>query len=224
MTPPAPGTPMRRIPQETAEWVFSYDGGHDSQEAFESCLQVLDGALDVLQRHELLAPRCVALQHWERRREGGFVVAPELPSLTVEISEQRGASALVRETSQARGGDLPLDMLVYGTTLVHDGHGGAHHMPHPALFIRVDPCSLWVSTWTDVWMRHTLLGKPQPQVHAKNAPRLEQALRDLEAFMGEAGDSDDDPPPYAIVEGYRVVNPLDRDGMPVDYSRFLVDE
>ena len=60
MTPPAPGTPMRRIPQETAEWVFSYDGGHDSQEAFESCLQVLDGALDVLQRHELLAPRSLA--------------------------------------------------------------------------------------------------------------------------------------------------------------------
>ncbi len=64
----------------------------------------------------------------------------------------------------------------------------------------------------------------QFRVHARNAPRLKRALQDIEAFIGVPGDSDDGPPRYAIVDGYRVIKPLDFDDMPIDYSEFLADE
>lgn len=52
------------------------------------------------------------------------------------------------------------------------------------------PTATW--TWVvelsvhhDIWAENDFFGRPHPEVHRNNAPRLAQALRDLEATLEE---------------------------------------
>ncbi|EDY52949.1 hypothetical protein [Streptomyces clavuligerus] len=48
-----------------------------------------------------------------------------------------------------------------------------------------------LETSSDVWMDHDLRGKPQPEVHAANAPRLAGILTGIETALGWETDPDD---------------------------------
>jgi hypothetical protein len=68
-----------------------------------------------------------------------------------------------------------------------------------------------LATRTDFWLPYDLKGRPQPEVHAANAPRLSAALRDL----SEALDSDtdpDDPTYFAAPNETGAENFFDGDG------------
>ncbi|WP_026128517.1 hypothetical protein [Nocardiopsis halophila] len=45
-----------------------------------------------------------------------------------------------------------------------------------------------LSVHHDIWAENDFLGRPHPEVHRGNAPRLAQALRDLEATLGAAAE------------------------------------
>lgn len=66
----------------------------------------------------------------------------------------------------------------YGWTL--DAAGERHSSPY-VMFVQFDTrmgC-LTFSTWSDAWLPEDLAGVPQPEVHARNAPRLAAALREV---------------------------------------------
>ncbi|MGF7236851.1 MAG: hypothetical protein ACQSGP_18090 [Frankia sp.] len=44
-----------------------------------------------------------------------------------------------------------------------------------------------MSVYHDVWMPYDFTGHPHPDVHARNAPRLEAAPRDLDVLLGVEG-------------------------------------
>ncbi|MGY1580043.1 hypothetical protein [Streptomyces sp. MN13] len=53
-----------------------------------------------------------------------------------------------------------------------------------------------LETCSDAWMPYDLMGRPQPRVHALNAPRLEAALLDLSEAL-DADTEPDDPTSFA---------------------------
>ncbi|MBV2362285.1 hypothetical protein [Streptomonospora nanhaiensis] len=65
---------------------------------------------------------------------------------------------------------------------------------------------LTVGVHHDIWSLSDFLGRPHPDVHERNAPRLEKALRDLETALSTPLDADepDEPTKYAEPVGYGV--------------------
>ncbi|MDG9721110.1 hypothetical protein [Streptomyces sp. DH24] len=71
-------------------------------------------------------------------------------------------------------------------------------------------------TYSDAWLPYDLKGRPQPEVHALNAPRLAAALRDLSEALDSETDPDD-PTWFAKPNETGAENIFDdRDGTPRD--------
>lgn len=64
--------------------------------------------------------------------------------------------------------------------------------------------SLTLWTLSDVWLPANLNAQPQPDIAARNAPRLEAVLRRIEALTGHRGTTEDTR--FAIADGYRLRN------------------
>ncbi|EXU64888.1 hypothetical protein Z951_28365 [Streptomyces sp. PRh5] len=104
--------------------------------------------------------------------EGAFAEKPELaPAL---------AQALHEAESAVRGG-----LRVAVALLAFPGRWTEGEVEHRAERVFSVDVSVWkrasdlvtVHTYADAWLTHDLLGHPQPDVHAANAPRLRAALR-----------------------------------------------
>lgn len=72
-----------------------------------------------------------------------------------------------------------------------------------------------LATHTDVWLAHDLMGRPQPEIHAANAPRLSALLRELSEVLGSETDPDD-PTCFARPTGTGAENFFDEDGRAAD--------
>lgn len=77
------------------------------------------------------------------------------------------------------------DVTVEGTGWTLDAFGEGLASPH-VMLVRFDTRLGFVtlSTWSDAWLPADLAGVPQPEVHARNAPRLAAALRELTRRTG----------------------------------------
>ncbi|WP_055589965.1 hypothetical protein [Peterkaempfera griseoplana] len=82
-------------------------------------------------------------------------------------------------------------------------------------FVAVD-----LVTYGDCWLPHDLTGRPQPEVHTANAPRLAAALDGLAALLHDRTEPDA-PTRYGVPTPTGVGNLLGPDGTPDDvWSRY----
>lgn len=82
-------------------------------------------------------------------------------------------------------------------------------------FVTVD-----LATYGDCWLPHDLTGRPQPEVHQANAPRLAAALDALAALLRDPTEPDG-PTRYGVPTPTGVGNLLGPDGTPEDvWSRY----
>ena len=80
--------------------------------------------------------------------------------------------------------------------------------------------SVGLEVFHDIWMPCDFAGRPHPEVHRYNAPRLARALADISALTGSEAEPDE--PTYfghAVADG--VENSVDDDGEPLDVTDLL---
>ncbi|MDH6227254.1 hypothetical protein [Streptomyces sp. MJP52] len=79
-----------------------------------------------------------------------------------------------------------------------------------------------LETYTDVWMRYDVKGRPQPAVHSANAPRLTAVLSRLADALG-TGTEPEDPTCFGTPTPTGVDNRYEADGSPSDvWGRFEI--
>lgn len=166
-------------------------------------LALLERATAILREADLLRPERLTFDLWydPTHDRGGAAAAATVPVAS------GFAAALQPLLDGAYRGLVPAEVTVHGPGRVAGLDGGT--------LVIDDIVTLGGRRWTgeyrltigtncDAWLPRDLLGGPQPERHALNAPRLERALRriDEELEVGlHPGDTK-----YAIAEGFRVRN------------------
>ncbi|AVH21995.1 hypothetical protein [Nocardia cyriacigeorgica] len=72
----------------------------------------------------------------------------------------------------------------------------------------------------DIWLTHDFHGRPQPEVHRGNAPRLAATLADFDAVLGVAVEPGP-PSNFGTPQPRGIEPPLDDDGAPMDVTEWL---
>ncbi|MGJ5762887.1 hypothetical protein [Streptomyces galbus] len=210
-----------RATTAVARWTWGRDLGGDSgaEAGVGPCLRKLFTAHEVLGRHRLMVgiPKVSVSVH-EAGERNSYLFRGEIELRAVGSPLETAQEAAQRVHEAMSPGET-------GSVYAHiDGPGdvalGDAYRSEPGLF-RLGGSALLgyvgvdLVTRTDFWLPYDLKGRPQPQVHAANAPRLSAALRDL----AEALDSDtdpDDPTSFARPNETGAENFLGEDGNALD--------
>jgi hypothetical protein len=77
--------------------------------------------------------------------------------------------------------------------------------------------SVYVEVYHDVWMTHDFSGNPQPEIHARNAPRLVATLLRFSEVLGVPAEPADSKY-FGHAVGLGVENARDMDDIPLDVT------
>jgi hypothetical protein len=202
-----------RTTSTLARWTW----GRDSEKSggVLTCLRELFTAYAVLSEHRLMvgAPRVTVSVHEAGKKntylfQGTFepAGAPSSAGLAQDLADRIAATMRAGEP---------------GSVYAHARSSGEILAGGEARE-EVDLCRLGVSvfgsyvstdleTTSDAWLPYDLKGRPQPDVHAANAPRLAAALRDLSEALDTETDPDD-PTWFARPNETGAENHFDPDG------------
>lgn len=142
----------------------------------------------------------------------GGLADPELPALL----------------ESARPADLPGQARIGDITVTGPGTrldaAGIPHIQDDLMRLGIDLTGtepmVDLEVYHDIWLTHDFRGRPQPQVHHGNAPRLAATLADFDALLDVAAEPG--PPSTFGTPRPRVIEPpLDDDGEPMDVSEWL---
>ncbi|MFE1431883.1 hypothetical protein ACFW5G_05710 [Streptomyces griseoaurantiacus] len=204
-----------------ARWAWGRDD--DSADDVTRCLRDALAALSVLARHRFV-PSAVDLRVSVREagKSNNYLYRGDI---AVPTDAGGHGQALARVVDRVRAamsaGEVgAVDASATCKGPVATGHGeeqgedlfllGASAF---AGFVSVD-----LTTFTDVWLPFDLKGRPQPEVHAANGPRLAAALRELAEVLGSETDPDD-PTYFARPTEDGAENFLDAEGRASDVWR-----
>lgn len=184
-------TTLMRAPRECGSWYWDlYD---TAAPGLESALSVAARMCDVLARLELLAP--IELKYsW-------YVldVGPTGVTSTLELTKPLGDPSIPGRVRGSRPSAHPsadiADIEVIGPGTWIDAAGQPRKEPQLVdLSLSTAPTGLSaeLSVHHDIWGWYDFAGRPHPEVHNRNAPRLASALRELGSLLGtppEPGES-----------------------------------
>jgi hypothetical protein len=211
--------------REIASWSFQdweRDASAADRQILDELLELCQKAAEVLEAQELLFPTTVHVSGWLRALGGktGYAKGEPDAILTFQPGEVPArelaarCDALMRRAEAERGGfRYPRSLLVRGEGTILDAAGAKVRLPD-VMWIEcgtLDHHIITVGTQCDAWLPATLRAEPQPEVWRHNAPRLEAALRAIEARLGIEMRWDR-VTRYAVNEGYHLVNHSDVDG------------
>lgn len=118
------------------------------------------------------------------------------------------------------------ELVVTGTGVWFDENGESHSEPgllQLTVETALDDPSVGVEVYHDVWMSHDFRGAPHPEVYARNAPRLTEALAEIGDLLGTEAE-----PGEATYFGHAVdlgvENAADDDDVPLDVTDLIDDE
>jgi hypothetical protein len=175
-------------------------------------------AAQILDRHGLLQPTTIELVGWTRFEPAtGTLSRADRPDLVLSVPRGIGAGGIVEvvETAleQLQPFLYPVDIEVKGTGVVLDAAARSHVLPDITWLAAktLDAHVMEVGTQSDAWLPYTLSGVPQRQVWQHNAPRLEAALREIQAALGVAPVAPSHTT-HAVIDGLRLSNHVDVDG------------
>jgi hypothetical protein len=178
---------LMRTPRECGSWFWDLD--EFAPPGLESALTTAARMAEVLGKHDLLTSHQLEYR-WYVLDSGGINITTSL-ALTVPLSDA-GLPERVRGSRPVGFPDAEVDDLhVVGPGQWIDGAGAAHAEPR-LLELSVSPApvglSAEIAVHHDVWGYFDFTGRPHPDVHQRNAPRLAAALQDLNALLGVAGE------------------------------------
>lgn len=200
------------------EWWFdgpkAPDPDRRTREHVRPLLSSCVGAAAVLAQHELLRVERVRLDTWLSPGTGTrvdqapleFSVPPGTPA--GDLTELAWSAV-----SQVEGALYPATIELGGSGILVDD-GGRRVERNDVAWIEGRlhvSCVVAIATQHDAWLPCSLFGRPQPEVHARNAPRLEAALSGIEARVGARARSEPETN-FARIVGYRLENLRDEDG------------
>ncbi|MFE7098909.1 hypothetical protein [Streptomyces erythrochromogenes] len=204
---------LMRAPKESGSWTWILDDMTGS--VLEFALATGARMSAVLAKHDLLDLHALewAWSHAGRTGTAGH------SRLGVSASSLAGPALPDRLRAchpQARIGSIAL----LGDGAWFDA-AGERHREHQLveLYVSLDETDIWVelSVHHDVWGHCDFRGRPQPLIHANNAPRLAAALMELEQVLGVAAEPGE-PTYYGSAEGYGLAAPDIIDGLGPDVT------
>lgn len=192
-----------------------------SVEEFSGLLAMCERCLSALARYQLLTPANITLSGvWTHYNELGEHSAPiKNDEVDIEFPND-GSKTLtalllpyVLSRQLEKGFVYPASFEVRGNGIVIDKFGSnvtvADVTSIEAQFF--GGAVVDVSTRNYAWLPYTLSAEPQEEVYRYNAPRLENALKEIEIALG-VKPSIDDHSGYCRINGYRLDNFGDEDG------------
>jgi hypothetical protein len=202
------------------EWYFEHPDPLVAPYGFDDyrrLLELVQSVAEVLEEHKLLCIRLVRLHHaqWEPH------------DIERSLSEGRNASGIVRTCgallAEARPGQtgLPTATEIMGDGFVVDPSLGAYRLPDIMSLTATmyGNLAINVATHVDAWMEYGIDATPQPEIHRLNAPRLEEALVEIQRRIQIIPVTE--PTRFAVPERTGLRNQVYDDGEPVDCSILL---
>ncbi|MBL1095180.1 hypothetical protein [Streptomyces coffeae] len=178
---------LMRAPRECGSWLWDLE--EFAPPGLESALTTAARMAEVLAAHDLLTPQRLEYR-WYVLDSGGINITTNL-ALTVPLSD----AALPERVRGSRPVGFPDadvdDLHVVGPGRWVDAQGTPHTEPR-LLDLSVSPAPVGLSAELavhhDIWGWFDFAGRPHPDVHQRNAPRLTAAIEDLNALLGVSGE------------------------------------
>ncbi|WP_405441710.1 hypothetical protein OG373_31340 [Streptomyces avidinii] len=208
---------LMRAPKESGSWTWILDDMPGP--GLEFALTTAARMSAVLAKHDLMELHSLEWP-WFQTGRGGLGVHGRLRVGTCSLDDpalpDRLRACRPIGHPQAEIGGITL----LGTGAWFDAAGARHQQYRLVELLLVpDEMDVWVelSVHHDVWGRCDFRGRPQPLIHAHNAPRLAAALREIEQVLGVAAESGE-PTYYGRAEGYGLGDPDIIDGLGPDVT------
>ncbi|MEU6483388.1 hypothetical protein [Streptomyces sp. NPDC046887] len=203
-------TVLMRAPRECGSWWWDLDGV--TAPGLGPALATAARMADVLESGGLLEPASLEWSWWQMGKGGlGLHSRLDLAGRRIDAASVAGQAEACRPAGYPAA--EMSSILVVGRGMWWDGKGNSRWEPGLVeLTLSPDPVSSWaeLAVYHDVWARYDFRGRPQPAVHARNAPRLAAALRGLDALLGVDGEPGE--PTYfgtAVGHGLKVPDVID---------------
>ncbi|MEU1037350.1 hypothetical protein [Streptomyces sp. NPDC005907] len=179
-----------RAPRNCGSWFWDFDG--IAAPGLESALATAASMSEVLGRLELLTPASLEYR-WYVMDVGAIGVTSTL-ELPTRLSDPTLAERL-RGSRPVAFPEAEIDTVhVVGSGIWIDAAGKRREEPG-LIELSVSPAptglSAELTVHHDIWAWYDFSGRPHPDVHRRNAPRLATALKKLTAVLGvspELGD------------------------------------
>ncbi|MDG4856784.1 hypothetical protein P8605_01145 [Streptomyces sp. T-3] len=184
-------TTLLRAPKECGSWFWDLEGATPSGTV--PALRVAANVTQVLQRHQLLTPQKIEYD-WYVPGSGYTGVMSTLLVFTPLDDAGLPDKVLGSRPSAFPAAEIQ-EIRVIGSGKWIDADGDAHTEPQLVdLSVTTDEFGPMasVSVHHDVWSWFDFSGRPHPQVQRNNAPRLSEALFELNSLLGieaETGES-----------------------------------
>lgn len=140
----------------------------------------------VLSAHGLLEPQALEWS-WFEVGKGGLGIDSGLSLLSRSLGDEKLAEEIRGCRPVGHPGAEMTGFVVVGPGTWYDAEGSPRKEGR-LVELRVSPDSIGpsatLSVHHDVWATCDFRGNPHPEVHARNAPRLATALRELDALLG----------------------------------------
>ncbi|MFF8259707.1 hypothetical protein [Streptomyces virginiae] len=206
-----------RAPKESGSWTWILDCTVGT--GLEFALTTAARMSAVLAQHDLLEPYSLEWD-WFRTGMGTLGVSSRL-NIGARSLDDPTLPDRLRAFRPITHPQAEVDSItVLGTGAWFDAHGERHREPRLVeLLLSHDETDVWVelSVHHDVWGHCDFRGRPQPLIHANNAPRLAAALQELEQVLDVAAEPGE-PTYYGRAVGYGLGAPDLIDGLGPDVT------
>ncbi|OLZ59014.1 hypothetical protein AV521_46045 [Streptomyces sp. IMTB 2501] len=178
---------LKRAPRPCGTWFWDLEDFAPA--GLDSALVTASRMAEVLLKQDLLLPQQLEYG-WFVYGSGGINIRTTL-ALTVPLSDA-SLPDRVRASRPVGFSDAEVDDL-YVTGPGHwlDAVGESHREPR-LVELSVSPAPVGLSAelavYHDIWAWFDFSGRPHPDVHRRNAPRLAAALKDLNELFGVDGE------------------------------------
>ncbi|MET9147881.1 hypothetical protein [Streptomyces sp. NPDC004042] len=203
-----------------ARW--SWDRDNESDDLLSACLR------DLLIAHEILSAQFFAtdaptvhITMTEAGKSNSYLLRNEF------VFDRRGPEAVALVTDQARAALLPgeigsVDGSITCSGMAVTGPDGKEAQQEDLFRLSASSFADFVSvdlvTHADLWLKHDLKGRPQPEVYEANSHRLSTLLHSISEALG-AETEPGDPTYFAKPTETGAENYFEPDGSPSDVWR-----
>ncbi|WDV51304.1 hypothetical protein PV963_13420 [Streptomyces coeruleorubidus] len=178
---------LMRAPRECGSWFWDLD--EVAAPGLASALVVASKMTELLRRHELLTPHRLEYD-WYVLDSGGVGITTSL-ALTVPLEDPRLPERVLSSRPAGYPDAEVDDVHVVGAGAWIDAEGKPHLEPR-LVDLSVSPApvglSAEISVHHDIWGWFDFSGRPHPDVHQHNAPRLAAALQEINSMLGVKGE------------------------------------
>ncbi|GHH29105.1 hypothetical protein [Streptomyces rubradiris] len=175
---------LMRSPKERGSWYWDLDDF--AEPGLESALSVAARMCDVLERAELLFPSELRY-NWYVLGAGTTGVTSVLELAKTPLGDPGLPERVrgTRPTAHPSADIADFEVLGGGTWI---GEGGHSHTEYRLVDLSLSTAptglSAELSVHHDIWGLYDFAGRPHPEIHQNNAPRLAAVLRDLTELFG----------------------------------------